>query len=189
VDGGVMLGVALLLTAPAQAPAQLSWRRIATDHDRARLRNWRRAWVEALAAAGERLPREPELFDPDRALIGAMPPAGMYRCRTVKLGSRSGALPVVAYPSFTCRIGADGSFAKLGGSQRQVGQLYADTPARAVFLGTLVLGVERREMRYGRDRARDLAARVERIGERRWRMAFPYPAFESLLDVVELTPA
>ena len=26
------------------------------------------------------------------------------------------------------------------------------------------------------------------IGERRWRLAFPYPAFESTLDVIELLP-
>jgi hypothetical protein len=28
----------------------------------------------------------------------------------------------------------------------------------------------------------------ERIGERRWRIVFPYPHFESLADVIELTP-
>ncbi|HWH22237.1 MAG TPA: DUF4893 domain-containing protein [Allosphingosinicella sp.] len=42
---------------------------------------------------------------------------------------------------------------------------------------------------YGHDRDRDMAAILERIGERRWRLVFPYPHFESRLDVIELAPA
>ena len=34
-----------------------------------------------------------------------------------------------------------------------------------------------------------MAGFVERVGPRRWRIAFPYPAFESNLDVLELVPA
>ena len=59
---------------------------------------------------------------------------------------------------------------------------------RQVFLGTLVLGDERRAMQYGRDPDRDVAAYVDRIGDSRWRMVIPYPAFESTLDVLELVP-
>ena len=43
-------------------------------------------------------------------------------------------------------------------------------------------------MHYGRDRERDLAGWVERVGDRRWRLIFPYPHFESTLDVIELVP-
>lgn len=50
------------------------------------------------------------------------------------------------------------------------------------------LGDEMRIMSYGRDRERNLAGLVERIGERRWRILFPYPHFESTLDVIELVP-
>ena len=57
-----------------------------------------------------------------------------------------------------------------------------------MFLGTLALGDERSPIAYRRDPQRDLAGLVERIGERRWRIAFPYPAFESMLDVVEVVP-
>jgi hypothetical protein len=60
---------------------------------------------------------------------------------------------------------------------------------RQVLLGTLVLGDETRAMQYGRDTDRDVAGYVERIGPNRWRLIQPYPHFESLTDVLELTPA
>jgi Domain of unknown function (DUF4893) len=59
---------------------------------------------------------------------------------------------------------------------------------RQVFLGTLVLGDERRAMQYGRDQERDVAGFVERIGPNRWRMLLPRPHFESQIDVMELVP-
>ena len=52
----------------------------------------------------------------------------------------------------------------------------------------MVLGDETRAYQYGRDPERDLAGWVERIGERRWRVIFPYPHYESTLDVIELVP-
>ena len=39
-----------------------------------------------------------------------------------------------------------------------------------------------------RDKKRDMAGYVERIGPVRWRLVMPAPHFESLLDVIELTP-
>lgn len=175
-----------------------SWRSIATEADRARLRDWRDAWMAALASVraggkGAEITRDAALFDPDRALDRAMPPPGDYRCRVVKLGAKGPSnLPFVAYPAFACRIAEEGdvvSLAKVTGSQRTVGLLLPDTPARAVYLGTLVLGDETNPMQYGADAQRDMAGFVERIGERRWRLVLPAPAFESLLDVVELVPA
>ena len=56
-------------------------------------------------------------------------------------------------------------FAKLTGSQRPVGMIFPGDAMRQVFLGTLVLGDESRAMQYGRDRDRDLAGFVERIGD------------------------
>jgi hypothetical protein len=101
-------------------------------------------------------------------------------------------LDYVAYPAFDCRIRAeDGlvSFAKLNGSQRPVGLLLPYTGNRKIFLGTLLLGDETRALEYGRDRERDLVAVVERIDDYRWRLVFPYPHFESTIDIVELVPA
>jgi hypothetical protein len=175
---------------------QKDWRRVATTADRGRLRGWRGAWVDSLAEVDPReIAKEPELFDPDRSLTNAVPPSGAYRCRTFKLGARGGIGPTfAASAAFACRIdGGDGgdvvSLVKLDGSQRPVGTIFTDTNSRAVFLGTMEFGDEKRPLRYGRDANRDMAGLIERIGPRRWRVVLPYPRFESILDVVELVPA
>jgi hypothetical protein len=179
--------------------AAANWRNVATSADRKRIHDWREAWTRALAVAradhSAQIDREGALLDPDAGLAGAAPPPGDYRCRTIKLGSRSqGMLTYVDYPGFACRIGAaeagnSMSFTKTGGSQRPVGRLFPDTARRMVFLGTLQLADERGVLRYGHDLERDLAGTVERIGPRRWRLTLPLPRFESLLDVIEIVPA
>jgi hypothetical protein len=200
-----LLLASLLLPACASAktgpgavvPGAAGWRSVATDFDRERMRKWRTAWVKAVAQAraggnDAEVVAEGLLLDPDAALRGAAPPPGDYRCRVVKVGAKSeGLLDFVAYPFFGCRIGTEGGtlgFAKLTGSQRPIGRLFADGERRMVFLGVLQLGDERGALRYGHDRQRDMIGLLERIGERRWRLAFPYPAFESTLDVIELVP-
>lgn len=182
--------------APDRSNRDTDWRQVATVADRARLRNWRGAWINALAQADpSEVAREPVLFDPDRSLVDPVPPAGDYRCRTFKLGARAGVGPTfMASGWFACRIGDDDedsvvSLIKLDGSQRPVGTIFTDTDARAVFLGTMELSDERRPMRYGRDANRDMVGLIERIGVKRWRVVLPYPKFESVLDVVELVPA
>jgi hypothetical protein len=201
----LFLPVPLLLAActsetagPAAAlpAAATGWRAIATDYDRERARKWRTAWVRALAEArgghSAEVADEGILLDPDAALRAVAPPPGDYRCRVLKLGSPGeGGLDYVGYPQFDCRIStAAGAMdlIKLTGSQRPVGRLFPDSDRRMVFLGTLQLGDERGTLRYGHDRQRDMIGLLERIGERRWRLAVPYPAFESTLDVVELVP-
>jgi hypothetical protein len=81
------------------------------------------------------------------------------------------------------------SFAKVNGSQRQVGTIFPNDPLRQVFLGTIALGDEQSAKQYGRDRERDVAGYVERVGPNRWRLIMPRPAFESVIDVMELVPA
>lgn len=186
-------------TACARGERERTWRQVATEDDRRRIREWRSAFVEALGEArgsgfGGEIAREGALLEPDAATVGAALPQGDYRCRTIKLGSQGeGGLDYVAYPWFRCRVApdADGEihFTKLDGSQRPVGRLYAEHDRRQIFLGTLELGDERNALRYGRDRLRNMAGIVERIGERRWRILFPYPHFESTLDLIELVPA
>lgn len=174
-----------------------NWREIATEGDRERLRNWRKAWDEAVPAARaadrQAVAAEPVLFDPDRALADATLPAGDYRCRVYKLGAAgSGLRDFTAYPAFRCVVAQEGditSFHKMTGSQRPTGLLFKDTPARQIFLGTLILGDEVSPLRYGLDATRDVVGYVERIGERRWRLVLPWPRFESKLDIIELTPS
>ena len=161
-------------------------------------RDWRDAFVAALKAAraaghGQAIAAEGALLDPDAALAGPAIPTGDYRCRVIKLGAKSaGMLDYIAYPAFTCRVAQDGgrqALAKLTGSQRQVGLIFPSDALRQVFLGTLVLGDERRALRYGRDRERDVAGFIERIGPARWRLLMPRPHFESQIDVLELVTA
>jgi hypothetical protein len=182
-------------TMPRPTPA---WREIATEDDRERLRNWRKTFTSAVAAAraaghGAELAREGRLLDPDGALADPALPDGRYRCRVTKLGAKSeGLLNFIAYPAFTCLVGRDGSLQrldKLTGSQRYVGVIFPDDGMRQIFLGTLVLGDENRAMQYGQDENRNVAGLVERVGEDRWRRVMPSPHYESQTDVMELVPA
>ena len=183
---------------PSPVAPAADWRAVATASDRERLRDWRTAFTKALEQARKaghaaEIEREGALLEPDAALGPAPIPNGDYKCRVIKVGAKSeGLLDYIAYPAFDCRIAQQQrlqSFTKLTGSQRHVGLIYPDSALRQVFLGTLVLGDETRAMQYGRDADRDLAGWVERVGDRRWRLLLPYPAFESTLDVVELVPA
>jgi hypothetical protein len=181
---------------PGSAPAS-NWRETATAEDRERLSEWRDAWTEALAKAnasghGAEVAAEGALLDPNAAIDWQDPPPGGFHCRTIKIGAKSeGLLDYVAYPAFDCRLLREGEVTKLvkvSGSQRPNGIVLPYVDNRRVFLGTLELGDETRPFDYGRDRDRDLVAIVERIGEQRWRLVFPYPHFESIVDVIELVP-
>jgi hypothetical protein len=172
------------------------WRSIATPADRARLRQWRTAFVAGLDQARAQghaadVAREGSLLEPD-AGRSERAPAGDYRCRVIKLGSRGeDGLGYAAYPAFGCRIDDEGgvaSFKKMTGSQRPVGVILPGN-RRFVFLGTLVLGEEKRALDYGRDPDRDMIGVVEAVGDGRWRLVLPHPRYESLLDVIELVPA
>ena len=183
---------------PAAAEAAGSWRATATDQDKQRIRNWYSSWTAALADAqakgyGANIDREGVLLQPNAALPNPHLPPGDYRCRTVKVGTQGrGTIGYIAYDWFRCRVAAEQgltSLTKISGSQRPVGLIFPDNLTRQVFLGTLVLGDESIAVSYGSDRMRDMAGVVERIGPNRWRLALPAPAYESLLDVIELVPA
>src|SRR3954447_25773408 len=174
-----------------------AYRQVISENDRVRLRDWRKTFEAALAAARKaghsaEIAREGALLDPDAALGGGAIPNGMYRCRVIKLGAKApGNLDYVPYPAFACRVQPKHEvqqLMKLSGSQRYDGLIFPGDAIREVFLGTLVLGDETRAMQYGQDETRDVAGYVERIGPRRWRLIMPKPHFESQLDVLELVP-
>jgi len=191
----VLISLTACATTQATPPTQ-GWQQAATEADRVRLREWRTAFSRALLQArsagnGSDVEREGKLLEPDAALGGPVP-NGDYRCRVIKVGAKSeGLLNYIAYPAFRCRVeqGKAQRFTKLSGSQRQVGLIYPADSLKSVFLGTMVLGDETQAYQYGVDPERDLAGWVERIGDNRWRIIFPYPHFESTLDVIELVPA
>ena len=200
----VLAFAALAPAAPATTQEEVvppragsDWRQVATEFDRDRVRHWRDAWTDALAQANRTnaaaIAAGGSLFEPDTALPGAQPPPGNYACRTVKLGRPrlGGTLDYVEYPAFRCRVSEGAGrlhFTKLTGSQRPVGTIFPDNGRRMIFLGTLMLGDEARALRYGRDEERNLIGVLERVGDARWRLVFPRPHYESLLDVIELTP-
>lgn len=187
-----------IIRSPTMPRATPAWREIATEDDRERLRDWRKTFAAAVAAArtaghGAELAREGRLLDPDGALANSTIPDGRYRCRVTKLGANSeGMLDYIAYPAFACAVGRDGSLQrldKLTGSQRYVGVIFPDDGMRQIFLGTLVLGDENRAMQYGQDESRNVAGLIERVGERQWRLVMPRPHYKSQTDVMELVPA
>jgi len=174
-----------------------AYKQVIAEKDRVRLRDWRKTFVNALEAARKaghsaEIAGEGALLEPDAQLAGPAIPNGMYRCRVIKLGAReTGNLDYVAYAPFACRVRAERTLqrlTKLSGSQRYVGLIFPGDAIRNVFLGTLVLGDERRSMQYGQDESRDVAGYLERIGPNRWRLLMPEPSFESKIDVMELVP-
>jgi len=174
-----------------------SYKDVISENDRTRLRDWRKTFETALDGARKsghsvEIAREGALLDPDAAVSGPAIPNGTYRCRVIKLGKQQDAvLDYVAYPGFECRDRAERNLqrlTKVSGSQRYVGLIFPLDAIREVFLGTLVLGDERRAMQYRQDEKRDVAGYIERIGPNRWRLIMPQPHFESHLDVMELVP-
>lgn len=184
-------------TPAIQTLEEREWRAVATTNDRDRLRDWRSSFIAARTEAIEAgYGDEVAALGATGAVDAAQPlgtvPNGNYRCRTIKLGTQGGGtLAFIAYDSFQCRIRTEEDlqgFAKLTGSQRQVGLLFPDDAFRHVFLGTLVLGNEDRAMRYGADPQRDVVGALQRVGPDRYRLLIPSPRFESKLDIIELIP-
>lgn len=174
-----------------------AYRQVISESDSVRLRDWRKAFVDGLAAARNAghaadVEREGALLEPDAALPTPAIPNGMYRCRVIKLGGKDpGNLDFVIYPGFTCRIRAERDIQRLGklsGTQRYVGLIFPGDAIREIFLGVLALGDETRVLQYGQDDQRDVAGYIERIGPARWRLIMPQPHFESRIDIMELVP-
>ena len=201
----LVLGIALCMSGceVIEQPSGLipqwttNYKQVISRSDRDRLRDWRKTFVNALEMArkagyASQVASEGTLLDPDAAQAEPFIPDGLYRCRVIKLGAKAqGNLDYVSYPGFTCRIHAEKGLqrlTKMSGSQRYVGLIFPGDAIRNVFLGTLVLGDERRAMQYQQDQKRDVAGYVERIGPNRWRVLMPQPHFESRLDVMELVP-
>jgi hypothetical protein len=174
-----------------------AYKQVISENDRVRLRDWRKSFESALAAArksghGAEIDREGALLEPDAAMGAPAISNGKYRCRVIKLGAKDpGNLDYASYPGFTCRVKQEHALQRLGklsGPQRYVGLIFPGDAIRNVFLGTLVFADERRALQYGQDEQRDVAGYVERIGPKRWRLVMPAPHFESQLDVMELVP-
>lgn len=195
------LVLAFVLTMPSSVMAVKSsdaektpWKLMATQKDVERLTNWKAAFEQArqeTVAAGYAADIEKggDLFKTDAAKPNSQLPAGFYNCSVTKLGGPF--VQFVQYPVFRCQVTFEGGrrqFVKLSGSQRPVGYMYKKDSKQSVFLGTIVLGNEAKLVTYGQDEDRNEAGLVERIGTKRWRILFPFPHYESTMDVIDLTP-
>jgi hypothetical protein len=110
---------------------------------------------------------------------------GNWQCRTIKAGGL-GAL--VIYDWFKCKVSDDGSgwmLRKTSGSQRTTGRLYDDGEKRAIYLGSLHYNDDPVKP-YGSDPEMDQIGYAFRTGPDGWRIEFPKPVHESVLDIIEL---
>lgn len=183
-----------LIAAKSRDAEKAPWKSVATAKDIERLSNWRAAFEQArkeAIAAGFNADIEAggDLFKTDVAKPGPNLPVGYYNCSVAKLGG--GFVQFVQYPVFRCHVTLEGGrrqFVKLSGSQRPVGYIFKKDSKQSVFLGTIVLGDEAKLVTYGQQEDRNEAGLVERIGAKRWRIIFPFPHYESTMDVIDLTP-
>lgn len=169
------------------------------DEDTARLESLDRATGAALRAAlGNGSPQQ--AADAAEALRGPAQPAdsvnlkalaGDWSCKMTKIG---GNLPSVTYPPFRCRIGADGAFAKLTGSQRTAGKLHRDGDAWVYLGSTTVNDDPPRPYADFPDQVDTAASETlpdvavfEATGANTARLLFPLPYRESVLNVLTLS--
>lgn len=184
---------AMLAVATAALPARADGTfptSLATE-DQQRLEAFETARAEAIAEA--RAGGSPEDVSVlDEVLSGrptTMTPAemaGIWRCRTIKLG---GLLPLTIYRDFKCRITDDGAglrLEKLSGSQRTGGTFYdlADE-TRLGYAGAGWVAGEA-SMRYGTDPERNQVGYLVVLGPERMRLELPLPQFESKFDILDL---
>lgn len=165
--------------------------RLMTAADKARLASYDKIRAEAIADARQGgAPRDIATLDAilageTLAFSERFDMTGDWRCRTVKLG---GAPTLTIYGWFKCRITDDGSgwrLEKLTGSQRTSGAFYTDSDTRLTYLGALHYADEA-PRRYAGDPDRDQIAYAMRAGDKRVRLEFPSPKYESKLDIIEL---
>lgn len=160
-----------------------------TDADRARLQAFDQTRREAMAEARSAgAPEDVGVLDE----IDARPKlpftgfdmVGDWQCRTIKAG---GAVPLVVYDWFECRVSDDGSgwrLEKRTGSQRTVGRFFTETEASLTYLGAFhVAGTP--APAYGTGPDSDQAGLAFRSGKDRWRIEFPLPRYESKFDILE----
>lgn len=187
--------VALAQTLPN--PPVLDWRKVVTEADKLKLTHWREAFTTAITNArnegeGDAITREGVLLEADAGLEKPAIGEGTYSCRMIRLGRKGTYTKTLSIrpPSRCILSNSNGrlGFIMMDGSQRPRGNIFPGNDRRQIFLGTMAFGDETRWMGYGRDPARDMVGALERIGEQRWRILLPEPGFDSLMNVIELTP-
>jgi hypothetical protein len=187
----------LLLTALlAATSAHAAWRDQATTFDQGRLLRLSEArakgWDAARSGSGVGDPSAITVLDAKAARSTAADYVGAWRCRTIKLG---GMTPYIVYGWFNCRVSKrDGELflEKISGSQRTQGFLYEDDGA-VIYLGASSVGTEPPHTYSGKGASvgapttpDDQIGVLTMIGKGHARLELPFPAQESVFDVLEL---
>jgi hypothetical protein len=182
----------------AASAAEAGWQDEASAFDAGRLGKLAESRAKGISEAEQGAPREDvavihSVLDAQPSQVSARELAGIWRCRTIKLG---GMTPDVVYSWFKCRIGAhDGRliFEKLTGSQRTYGTLYPDSSGGYVYLGASSVADEPRHFYSGSGASvgapgtpDDQIGLLLATGPNSARIEFPYPVQESTFDVIEL---
>ena len=110
---------------------------------------------------------------------------GNWRCRTIKLGKEP---PLTVYDWFKCRVTDDGSgwmLEKISGSQRTKGRFFTESDRRLTYLGVGYVAGDKPGS-YGAGPDSDEVGYAYRTGENAFRIEFPAPVRESLMDILEL---
>jgi len=110
---------------------------------------------------------------------------GEWKCRTTKLGNEP---KLVIYGWFKCSITDDGSgwmLEKTSGSQRTKGRFYTESDKRLTYLGVGYVAGDK-PGNYSAGPAVDQVGYAYRTGKNEFRIEFPSPAHESLMDILEL---
>jgi hypothetical protein len=181
----------LLIACVAIAHADGAITRIITKPDQAKLDKYEeirsKAVGEATKGGGsteveqlEEILAKPRLpFSQDFDLTGN------WKCRTTKLGNEP---KLVIYGWFKCRVTDDGSgwmLEKTSGSQRTKGRFYTESDKRLTYLGVGYHSGDK-PGNYSAGPDVDQVGYVYRTGKKEFRIEFPSPARESLMDILEL---
>lgn len=179
---------AFLLAFPAYATGEIVG--IMTMSDWARLANHSVARNEAVAqarAAGA--PQDVATLEKILARkhlpISDFDLSGNWQCRVTKVG---GIADLVIYSWFRCHVSDDGSgwrLTKLTGSQRTTGVFFTDSDTRLTYLGSGSVNDDAAPP-YGSGPQSDEAGYAFRTGRNAWHIEFPFPHYESRLDILEL---
>ena len=175
-----------------------AWRGVATEQDAQLLDALPAVWKEALGEVRRRYRRaltaEGELLDPETRLKRPAPAPGTYRCRAIRIGSRSTKVPPwsVSRSGF-CYVGVSGeqlSFASEIVGTRIGGYLWdVKEGDNLVFLGATVPARTKTAPPYGANPSLDWAGLVERTDEFHYRLTLPRRTGDNRLIVIELIAA
>lgn len=178
-------------------PASAAWQNHATAYDIGRLSHLDEARAKALqeseGASEKDLSVVRTVLNRNARAVPLAALKGTWRCRTIRLG---GMEKLVVYDWFTCRIGERNGhpyFEKQTGTQHYGGLLYPHESGGFVFLGGTNSSKDKQAF-YSSSRPSlgaetspsDVAGLLAATGPHEARIEFPYPAQESVFDVIEL---